>query len=439
MVKNFIVKALFIISHPRRIRNFIQCYILGKFSRKQLIRGYMEKSGEYSCISVERCGVKKKVEEIEEKYNEIRLFYLLTDRVGELVSRFIAIMDDIADYDRREILPVFVAGDCVNGNMRLVRIMSRHIAIVDETNVSFWERVLKESSCRINTSFWHQYMHRSEGKVISADWAGNLLKLNNEEEEEGKRKAAAMGVNSEFVCISNRDSAYLDSLNPKSDWSYHDYRDSDINNFQLMSEEFEKKGILCVRMGRVAKKKADFINCIDYANQYYDELSDIYLSAHCKFFLGDNSGILEMPTIVGTLIARTNVIPLFSGGYESLVNNPNDLYIPKLYRSKKDKRFLSFKEMMKIDMKVSFKTHEYEKLNIEVISNSPEDILDLANEMNDRINGTWKDTDEDQMLYQKYTKLFERYIERSGKTRQSLIAARPGAIFLRKHRFLLEA
>ena len=72
------------------------------------------------------------------------------------------------------------------------------------------------------------------------DWDGALtrhgphLVLTPSEQAEGRRRLALLtgGAGDEqFVCFHNRDSAYLVGLQPFSDWSYHDFRDSDPESF----------------------------------------------------------------------------------------------------------------------------------------------------------------------------------------------------------------
>ena len=74
----------------------------------------------------------------------------------------------------------------------------------------------------------------------------------------------------------------------------------------------------------------------------------------------------------------------------------------------------------------------YNEAGLEVIENSGDEILDLAVEMNARIDGTWLDTEEDNELQRRYLDFFPPNHPQYGFT------ARVGAHFLRQNRELLD-
>ena len=85
-----------------------------------------------------------------------------------------------------------------------------------------------------------------------------------------------------------RDGAYqLQKFKARErDWSYHDFRHTDINNFLLAAEELTKKGYYVFRMGVVVEKKFQTKNpkIIDYANSTLrSDFMDVYLGAKCSF------------------------------------------------------------------------------------------------------------------------------------------------------------
>lgn len=429
------------LSNPKVILPFMQAKFLGAVSQKQRVRGYL-KWLPYMAAFCEEDRIRTKADDISERYREVRVFCLISDRIGEMIPRFLDIMDDLPGYESERIFPLFIAADCKNANNRLLRLMGRRISVIDNDNVFFWGAVLERVRVKINFAHRKYYYARNTSKDINPKWAVSLVSLNDEEEAEGRRKADMMGLSGEFVCISNRDSQYLNVSAPSGNWTYHDYRDSDINSFSLAAHELASKNLTCVRMGRFVQKRAEFENVIDYASNYYDELSDIYLSRHCKFFIGDNSGILEIPALMGTVTARTNVVPVFSGGMSCEVNSAGDFFIPKLYRDTKSDHILSFQEMMNLELSSIgtldfFRTKKYGEHGIELIPNTPEDIRDLALEVNDRIDGVWHDTDEDIMNFNRYTQLMNEHIAKSGLPYYCFYKARPGAMFLRKHKYLL--
>jgi len=50
---------------------------------------------------------------------------------------------------------------------------------------------------------------------------------------------------------------------------------------------------------------------------------------------------------------------------------------------------MTFSEILKSDAGRFLCTQQYQKLGIEIIENTPEEIVALANEMDERLDGTW--------------------------------------------------
>ena len=58
--------------------------------------------------------------------------------------------------------------------------------------------------------------------------------FNDFEMEHGKQLLSKLGIgdiNNKIVCIFARDDAYLETKKIENDWSYHDYRNADINTY----------------------------------------------------------------------------------------------------------------------------------------------------------------------------------------------------------------
>jgi len=95
------------------------------------------------------------------------------------------------------------------------------------------------------------------------------LKFTPDEEKLGQDTLNKFGIqkNDNFVCFTNRESAYLDKMYPRDNWDYHNYRDSDIKNYIPAMEEMARRGYFVLRMGSVVKEPLDIINprIIDYA------------------------------------------------------------------------------------------------------------------------------------------------------------------------------
>jgi putative glycosyltransferase (TIGR04372 family) len=255
-----------------------------------------------------------------------------------------------------------------------------------------------------------------------------MLNFTNDEKKKGKEILKQMNINNWFVCVNVRDKKYLDTVLKKRDES-DDYRNGNIQNTTLALEYIIKREGYVLRMGAKVENRLDIENkkIIDYASNWRTEFGDIYLSAHCKFFLGDTSGLICIPYIFNRPLALINVIPL---NHPPI--NKQSLFIPKKIWFKKEQRYLTFKEIIEFEKEKYFiETKDYTSKEYIPHENTPQEILDLTVEMNERLNGTWKSTAEDETLQQKYKSIFPPTSHCYG------FPSRIGTVFLRENKDLL--
>ena len=92
---------------------------------------------------------------------------------------------------------------------------------------------------------------------------------------------------------------------------------------------------------------------------------------------------------------------------------------------------MSIREIFETGAGRFHETKDYERNGIEIIKNTPEEIKDTVDEMEKRLNGTWKENEEDKDLQ----KSFWSHFKSSGL--HGVIRARIGAKFLRESKDLL--
>jgi len=257
------------------------------------------------------------------------------------------------------------------------------------------------------------------------------LSFTPEEVRLGRRGIQELGISNgaPFVCIYSRDSAYLSAVLPGRNWYYHDHRNSNIENFIPAAEELVRRGYFVVRMGAVVKEPLQTTNSmiIDYATKGRAELLDIFLGAKCHFYLGDSSGIHIIPLLFKRPLAFVNIIPL-----EYAPMGPNYLFIPKKLWLRKERRFLTFREILNSEVRGFVRTEQYDQLGVEVIENTPEEITAVAVEMDERLKGTWQTTEEDEELQRRLWSIFKP------SELNKVFRSRIGAEFLRQNRELLD-
>jgi putative glycosyltransferase (TIGR04372 family) len=319
--------------------------------------------------------------------------------------------------------------------------------ICNEQLATMWKRVLRVWPAwillpiiRINRQIPGGTVHEIGENTLSARDVHNLLdrfpphlEFNPEEEARGQTGMQAMGIpqGTPFVCLIVRDSAYLADHIPLGDWVYHNYRDSDIQNYILAAEELAGRGYFVIRMGVKVREamKTKHPRVIDYAtNGMRSDFMDIYLGAKCKFCISTATGYDGVPEIF-----RRPLVIVNDHSLECVRSwNASDLTIVKKYWLRKDHRYMTFLEILKSGAGRFLTTQQFEESGIELIENTPEEIAALALEMDDRLKGKWQATKEDDELQQRFWSLYKSS-ELHGK-----ILSRIGAEFLRQHREWLQ-
>ena len=128
---------------------------------------------------------------------------------------------------------------------------------------------------------------------------------------------------------------------------------------------------------------------------------DIYLLANCSFCVSTSFGADSIPQIFRKLIAHIispiSIMFSFSNKFVSLF---------KHHINKKDNTKLSLSEIFKSGCAFFHYNNEFINKGIELKDNSPEEIRDLAIEVLERYEGTWKDKVEDENLKKKFWEIF---------------------------------
>ena len=233
------------------------------------------------------------------------------------------------------------------------------------------------------------------------------LSFTDEEEAMGKEAMRKMGIpdDAPFICFHNRDNTYLNTMYPKAEWRYHDYRDSDIHNYLPAMEEMTKRGYYALRMGAVVKEKliTDNAQIIDYATRFRTDFMDIYLSAKCRFFIASAVGINAIPMIFRRPVLCVNYIPL-----EYLLSwKSNCITIFKYLWMKNHNRFMTFREIIESGVGRILYTEDYEKKGLTPVENTPEEITFAVIEMDDMLNGNYQALEGDEELQISFWSLFK--------------------------------
>ena len=135
------------------------------------------------------------------------------------------------------------------------------------------------------------------------------------------------------------------------------------------------------------------------------EFADVYLQAHCRFFLGCTAGIHYYSHIFDVPMALVNMAPLAESG-----RSMHDLFILKKYWNTVHKRYMTWSEMIDRGAGGNRLWHDQqaalENEGIEIHSNTPDEVLELVREMEARLSGEWIEKSEDHLLQERFKAVF---------------------------------
>ena len=262
------------------------------------------------------------------------------------------------------------------------------------------------------------------------------LSFTKEEIYQAQKDLLKMGINKKdkYVLMINRGQRFLDKALPGAknmDLSYHTYRNCSINNFLPMAENLVSKGNFVIRMGYLVSDLMETKNSkiIEYDHLgFRTDLLDIYLAANCRYIVGSDTGYLKVPgwnfrkPIVHVNWSQFEYIHPWMSSW---------LFCFKRYWLKSEKRFMKVDEILKSGAGRFVSTKEYEKVGIELVHNTSQEIIDIVDEMELRLSGNWQDNDEDDELQRRFWDHFKI------SDYHGICRSRIGAKFLRENTDLI--
>lgn len=309
-------------------------------------------------------------------------------------------------------------------NYQLLKMWKRIIIIHHFVKYLYYANKMLPNSNAFDCSFktFPEYVN---GKGLLNKTKCNIS-FTNEEEKMGEKylRSKGVGINDKFVCVHSRDSVFLKTFMGKNrddndPWSYHSYRNSDINDYLFAINNLTLRGYYIFRIGAITEKKITVDNpmIIDYAcNGDRTDFLDIYLSAKSSFFIAGGGGPMSTAIIFRRPVVVVNRIPI-----ENLKAGlgKKDITILKKIYSTDEKRILTFREVIEMGYGNFVKTEEYEKNNLEVFDNTPEEIRDVVLEMDARLNETWDESPEDVLLQKQFWNVITEAKEKTNIYRYS--------------------
>lgn len=287
----------------------------------------------------------------------------------------------------------------------------------------------------MKTRFWEQYRMSNTEYALYQDRTP-ILSFTETEMARGMQGLARMGIGPDdwFVCFHVRDGAYFRTWRPQYEyrWQENDFRNTNPDTFLKAAEYITSQGGYALRFGSHPGSlvpETGNPRIIDYAGKYREDFMDIFLAAHCRFFIGSCSGPDMLPVIFGVPVLSANHHP-----YNLPLYRKTDLAIPRLlvrhggqnpvpyWQAQKEGFFTGWKEAT---------SHHSSQDLFELVPPDPDDVLAGCKDMIDLLDGKAADA-EGRALQEVYASQYYSHIP------EFEMAGRVAPSFIKKYRDLIQ-
>lgn len=268
---------------------------------------------------------------------------------------------------------------------------------------------------------WNRYIpggtsHRIEGSLtLSRDSQGLFQRFDaripftQSEDEKCKQWLKEFGwkEGDPFICLLVRDSAYLDSTSlyrGDSGFSYHNYRDSNIETYLSAVKFFTSQNVWILRMGRVMMMPLpkNMEKVIDYAfEDDQSDLLDMWLFANCTGCISTASGPDVIPWVYRVPQLNVNALPLTHA-----YSFTDSIWVPKNLFWQHTQIPLSISEYLDHGY---LEANQYEESGIEIRDLSELEILEAAKEFWKRISNQSETNENNVHLQGKFWEIYRSW------------------------------
>ena len=337
----------------------------------------------------------------------IKLGRLKAERIGHLASNTETFLRGRAlrIYDSDCIYLLFCDPTRVS-NRQLLRMYKREVTIVENTLI--YEFYTGLENIFRNTKFYQPLNATSMEYREFIDTTSSLSFLVTELDRgnEFLRNYGLLDKDAWFVCIYARDPTYLceSALHKGDDWSYHDYRDGDIDTYISAIEYIIQSGGFVFRMGSMVEKHVNYRHekFVDYgASTDQSDFMDIFLAANCRFFIGDTGGLGFVPIAFDVPFLGVNWTPF---GLPPL--GGNSIFVPKRIKNKETQEYISFTECINNGLEIQHNGNLVSEMGFEYENSTSEQIVAATKEMIGKVGNQKPKLDEADSLLHRYQSEF---------------------------------
>ena len=342
----------------------------------------------------------------------VNVHQILNDRLGHFAFNTEISVLRIREMKKRSKFPNLNIG-CANSiescNLSLEKMWKREFNF----KTGEWGWLLNDISKRTKKSNFYQESTREDKFRLFSDQP--LLRFTSDEEQIGEEFLIHNNISKheKIVCLNVRDSAFLSKSDPLNwsksrDWSYHNYRDSDINTYVAAAEVLADLGYTVFRMGAIVEKPllSKHPRVIDYAtNGMRSEFLDIFLGANCTFCVSTGSGWDDIPIIFRRPTMFVNFLPMFSPSSHTL---PITIF-PKILVDKHTNDGLTLMGALSRNVTDSLFTAQYASAGVAIKDMNSDELVEAVTEMVARVEGTFIETPEQKQMQAKLKDIFSTH------------------------------
>ena len=313
------------------------------------------------------------------KYKKIHIIKIRSDRFGHFAPDG---AEQVARFQMKKKEIIIYVFDYFICNQQWAKMLKKALPVYNFFRpVYFWNEILPGNKS----------MNQTGTKTLSRDtellFTKYNVKLPFEKQDEFKAKSwlkkKGWTEGEPFYCILIRDNAYLDktSDDDKTDWSYHDYRNSKLETYYKAINWLIEKGVWVIRMGKIAETPIAIHNkrVVDFPfEKDTSDLIDTWLFTNCNGCISTGTGPDLLTAIYGKKILFINYLPL--GGIRSDLNS---LTHPKKLMWKKTLKPFKMDDYI-LDRR--FQSFFYSKDMIKIIDLTEDEILETTKEYYNNIN-----------------------------------------------------
>jgi len=402
----------------------------------------------------------KKMEELHKKYKNMCVCFLPVNVIAMFCLTFYHFFDKVKKKD--DCYSLFVKQFNTEErkynlpNDVLYKMFCRRFEEINKQNINFWCVYFKKYLLDVEV-YLPEDEHDFEVRCSKAYYLCNRqhfrrsaevrLAFTQQEKMEGFSKLKNMGVGKKFVCFFSRDNAYYRKnfkqgiIKTETLSLLAKYRNSDIKQYYQMTEWLIENGLWSVRMGECVEHGYQCTGSVDYSNTVNQSaFMDVFLIAHCCFFIGDLSGVVEIAKMFFKPVVLINVSVVF---IELDASVKADLMIFR--RFCKNEKVLSLKDILQLQKAALGKYSKgngamnfwqyLSENNVKTILNTAEEICEVAKEMTSIINGTIQYSKEDIVLQEKYRNCIA---DNWPDKKVNAVCGRVGSKWLRDNKWFLE-